>query len=130
MVLTRQLARWHGNPLGYTQQLYNSGKNFYGRCKNEPSFLSRADRCSYMRETEKHLKLNADLVHRVSTVQRHGARQIKHENKSKQPFSSSSSKTRGQKTTLNRLRLLHQQTVSELQNLCLRVTIPMQHTAK
>lgn len=83
-----------------------------------------------MRETEKHLKLNTDLVHRVSTVQRHGAQQINQENKSKQPFSCSSSKTSGQKTTLNRLRLLHQQTESELQNLCLRGAIPMQHVAQ
>lgn len=63
--------------------------------KNE--FLSRVDRCSYAREAEEHLKGNTDLVHCVSTVQRHGAQQIKQENKSKQPFSSSSIKPEGRK---------------------------------
>lgn len=116
-VLTCQLARWHGNPLGYTQ-LYNPGKNILRKMQKWPEFLSKDDQCSYMKETEKHLKLNTHLVHCMSTVQRHGAQQIKHKNKSKQPFSSSSSKTRGQKTMLNRLRLLHQQTVSESYKIC------------
>lgn len=71
-----------------------------------------------MRATEKHLKLKIDLVHCVSTVQRQGAQQIKNENKTKQTFSSSSSKTRGQKMMLNRLSLLHQQTISESYKIC------------
>lgn len=116
-VLTCQLARWHGSSLGYTE-FYNPGKNIQWKMQKWPKFLARVDWCSYMRETEKHLKRSTDLVHHVSTVQRHGAQQIKQENKSKQPFSSSSSKTRGQKTTLNRFRLLHQQTLSESYKIC------------
>lgn len=72
------LARWHGNALGGTE-LYNPGKNILWKMQKWPEFLSRVDWCSYMRVTEKHLKLNTDLVHCVSTVQRHGAQEIKHE---------------------------------------------------
>lgn len=84
---------------------------FHRRCKNGPNFCSGLT--DVLTIPEKHLKLKIDPVHCKSTVQRQGAQQIKKENKTKQTFSSSSSKTRGQKTMLNCLRLLHQQTMSE-----------------